>query len=138
MSKKFVKKNIFLFEKNFGSEKNFMSKIFWVKKHFLGQQFFFGSKNIGSKKCWGHKKLLVKNFLGQKILSHKNFRFKIFFGSNKFLGQKFFESKISFFIKIWVRKIFCLKKPGRINPRGRIYDSPPLENGRVKSLLGRS
>ena len=70
-------------------------------------------------------------FLGQKNLGQINF-----------LGRKNFWVKNFWLKKIWHKKIFgsekkISKKKGRVNPRGRIYDSPP-ENSRVKILLGRS
>ena len=46
------------------------------------------------------------------------------------MGQKILVWK-----KFWIQKKICLKKTGRVNPRWRIYDPPPLENSRVKILL---
>ena len=111
--------------------KKFGSKKFWVK-FFLGQTNFWVKQILGSKKKFGSK-----NFLGQT-----NFWVKQIFGSNFFLGQtncwvkkcwdqKNFESKISFVKKIWVRKFFCLKKPGRVNPRGG-YMTPPQKKVGLK------
>ena len=72
-------------------------KEFWVKK-------IFGSKKIlGQKSFWVKKKFWVKKYFGSKIFGQKKF------WSKKF-GSEFF---------------FCLKKTGRVNPRGRIYDPPP-------------
>ena len=64
------------------------------------------------------------------------------FGSKKFWVKKFWVIKILGKKKIWSKRfgseICWFKKTGRVNPRGRIYDSPPPENSRVKILLGRS
>ena len=68
------------------------------------------------KKFWVRKKFGSKNFLGKKCLGSKKFWVK----------------------NVWVPIFFSLKKTGRVNPRGRIYESPPPENSRVKILLGRS
>ena len=51
--------------------------------------------------------------MGKKLSGKKNL------GKKKFSVKKKLASK-----NFWVRKIFCLKKTGRVNPRGRIYDSP--------------
>ena len=98
----------------------FWSKNFSVKKHFGSKKNFFGHTFFESKKFWS------KNFDSKKFLVQKNFWIKKI-GSKKILGKKNFWIK-----KIWVRKT------GRVNPRGRIYDPHPPENSRVKILLGRS
>ena len=66
-------------------------------KNFLGQQFF----------C-------QKFFLGKKKLGEKDFWVKKDFGPKKKFGSKRFVSKI----------IVSNKKPGRVNPIGRIYPPP--------------
>ena len=64
------------------------------------------SKNfLGQKQILGRKNFWVKNFLVKKNLASKNF-----------LGQKELGPKN-----------FLSKKTGRVNPRGRIYDSPPTQ-----------
>ena len=55
-----------------------------------------------------------------KILRPKNFGLNIVW-VEKILGQKELGPKN-----------FLSKKAGRVNPRGRIHDSPPPENSRVK------
>ena len=62
-----------------------------------------GQKILGQEKFLGRKNFWVKNFLVKKKLASK-----IFLGQKE-LGPKKFLSK----------------KTGRVNPRGRIYDSPP-------------
>ena len=78
-----------------------MSKKFLVQKN-LGQQSFLGRKNFWVKNFLVKKKFVIKNFLVKK------------FGIKKFLGQK----------QLGPKK-FLSKKTGRVNPRGRIYDSFP-------------
>ena len=84
-----------------------------------------------SKKFWGQKNFWVKIFLSKTIFGSKSF-----FGSKKILGRIFFVKH--FWVKniLWVKNnfgvkkiciwnYFCLKKTGRVNPMGRIYDPPP-------------
>ena len=54
----------------------------------------------------------------QTFLVKKNF-------VEKFLSQKDSGSKI----------VFCLEKPGRVNPRGGYMTPPHPENSRVKIVL---
>ena len=67
-------------------------------------------KNVWVKKVFRSKKFWGKNFLVKKKLASK-----------KFLGQKELGPKN-----------FLSEKTGRVNPRGRIYVSPPPEKSRVK------
>ena len=80
----------------------------------MGQKNLWLKKFLGHKNFQGQKKFVVKNFLG-----HKNFG-----------GQKKFRSK-----RIGPEFFFVKRNPGRVNPRGRIYEPPP-ENSRVKIVLG--
>ena len=57
-------------------------------------------------------------------MGHENFESKYILGKN-ILGTKKFWSKD-------FDPFFCLKKPGRVNPKWRIYDPPP---SRVKIVL---
>ena len=74
-----------------------------------GSKIFLVPKNFGSKN------FCVKNVLCKKIKDQN------------FFGSKRFESEI-----------FCLKKQVGLTQGGGYMIPPPLENGRVKSLLGRS
>ena len=88
-------------------QKSFGSNKFVVKTIFWSQKF------SGQKDFWLKKILGSKNIWGQKIWGQKKFR-------SKRIGSEIF---------------FVKRNPGRVNPRGRIYDPPP-ENSRVKIVLG--
>ena len=78
-----------------------------------------GKKTFGLKKCFGKKKIRSKKFLGQKNL-----------GIKKLVSQKNFG-----LIDLNPKFVLSKEKTGRVNPRWRIYDPPPQENGRVKIEL---
>ena len=84
-----------------------MGKKKWVKKN-LGHKIFWSKKNLGQKVFWSKKIWVKKNFGSKKFSVSKKFWVKILFGSID-LGSIY----------------FCLKKLGRVNPRGRIYAPPP-------------
>ena len=119
---KFCIKNIF--QKNFRSEKNFVSE----KKFSLK---ILVPKNCGLKKSFCLKKIWVKNFCGTKIifglriLGQKKFRFWKKIGDQKNFGKKLgskkfwkkelkakidFGSEKIFGKKLWVQKNFDPKK----------------------------
>ena len=78
---------------------------------FLGN--IVGQQNFGWKNFWIKKIFQLKIFWVLKIFWSKKFR------SKKFLDQKKFWSKR------FGSEFFLSKITGRVNPRGRIYDSSP-------------
>ena len=115
-------------------KKKFSSKNFFPPKYFcqthLYIKFFTWSKphtktsqaeHFRPQSCYilGQQ----RNFWIEKNFVSKKFWVKIFWVKN-FFGSKKCWVKKKFGQKIWTRNFICLKKTGRVNPRGRIYDPP--------------
>ena len=91
-------------------------------------------KVFGSKTLLAQKKICAKIFLGQKILGQEKFLGRKNFWVKNFLVKKKLASKIFLGQKELGPKKFLSKKTGRVNPRGRIYDSFPPPPRKIVGL----